>query len=73
MYGCLRNATKSNYYNVQISELLGVLAASPRLFQCISNLELYTPEVSIKMVISNSTIQLTNYPPPAHLDSGIVT
>jgi len=72
MYGCLRNATKSNYWNVQSSELLGVLAESPGLFHRISNLEPSSPGVTIIMVISHSTIQLTNYLSPARLDSGIV-
>jgi len=59
MYGCLQNATKSNYLNVQISEVLGVLAASPRSFWCISNLEPYCLGWIIIMFIPNSTIQLT--------------
>ena len=73
MYGGLRNATRSNYYNVQIPELFGVWAASPRRFQCILNLEPYSPGVIITMFISNSTIQLTNYLCPALLESDIVS
>jgi len=49
--GGLRNATKSNYWNVQISELLGVLAAFQTLFRCIWNLEPYSLEVTIIMFI----------------------
>jgi len=45
VYSCLQNATKSNYWNVQIWELLGVLASSPRRFQGPSNLEPYSPGV----------------------------
>jgi len=44
---------------VQILELLGVLAMSPREYQCSSNLELYSPGVNIIFFISNSSIQLT--------------
>jgi len=50
------------YWNVQISELLGVLgvlAVSPRLIRCTSNQEEYTPEVIFIMFKSNSTIRLT--------------
>jgi len=50
MYSCLQNATNINNYNAQISELLGVLATSPGLFQCISSLELYSPGVIIIML-----------------------
>jgi len=62
VYSCPQNATKSNYYNVQISELLGVLgvlAVSPRLFRCTLNLEAYSPEVIFIMFKSNSTIRVT--------------
>jgi hypothetical protein len=55
----LADATKSNYWNVEIAEQLGVLAASPKLFQRISNLKPYSPEVIIVMFISYSTIQFT--------------
>jgi len=47
-----------------MSELLGVLDASPRVFQCTSNLEPYSPEVIIIMFISNSTLQLTIFCTP---------
>jgi hypothetical protein len=60
MYGCHRNATKSNYLNVQYLELLGVLAGYPILFRCISNLELNSLGVSIMMFISNTAVQFSS-------------
>jgi len=47
---------------MQISELLGVLgvlATSPRQFQCTSNLEAYSLGVIYTMIRSNSSIRLT--------------
>jgi len=44
---------------MQISEVLGILAASPRLFQHTSNLEPYSLEVTITMFMSYGTIRLT--------------
>jgi len=64
VYSCLQNASKSNHWKVQISELLGVLAASPSVFWCTSNLEPYSPGAIIIMFISNSTIQLTIFCTP---------
>ena len=49
---------------MQISEILGALAASPRVFRCTSNLEPYSPQVIVIMFISNSPIQLTNFCTP---------
>ena len=49
---------------MQMSELLGVLAASPRVFRCTSNMEPYSPGVIIILFISNSTIQLTIFCTP---------
>jgi len=49
---------------VQISELLGVLAASPRVLRCTSNLQPYSPGVIIIMFISNRSIQLTIFCTP---------
>jgi len=49
---------------VQILELLGVLAASLRVFRCTSKLEPYSLGVIIIMFISNSTIQLTIFCTP---------
>jgi len=45
-------------------ELLGELAASPRVFRCTSNLEPYSLVVIIIMFISHSTIQLTIFCTP---------
>jgi len=59
VYSCLQNVTRSNYQNMQLSELLGVLAVSARLFWCISNLEPSSLGVIIIMFMSNSTIQLS--------------
>jgi len=49
---------------MQISELLGVLAASARVCRCTSNLEPYSTWVIIIMFIFNSTIQLTMFCTP---------
>jgi len=59
LFSCLQNASKLNYEEVQISELLGVLARSPRLFCSTSNLEPYSAQVIFLMFISICTIRLT--------------
>jgi len=59
VYRCLRKASKSNHWDVQISELLGVFPTSLTVFWCTSNMEPYSLGVIIRMFISTSTIQLT--------------
>ena len=49
---------------MQIVELLGVMAASPRVVRFTLKLEPYSPGVIIIMFISNSTIQLTIFYTP---------
>lgn len=61
MHTYLQNATKLKYYDIQISELLGVLNPSPRLFWYTLNLEQYSLEVIIIIYTLNSTIRLTNF------------
>ena len=56
---CLRNVTKSNNFNTQVSQLVGVLVASCILFQYIRNMKLDSLGVIIMMFVLYSSIQLT--------------
>jgi len=56
---CLQNATKSDYLNLPISEVLGQLTASPKLFCSTLTLDRYSPVVMILTSISPSTIWKT--------------
>jgi len=59
VYHWLQNATKSNNYDVEIPERLGILSTSAGRFRCSSNLQFHPLGVIIRIIVSNSMIWLT--------------